>query len=130
MTLCVGVIFLTLVQSLTAMLQGVGKQGIPVRNLFIGALFKVVITFGLVATPRWNIQGAAIGTVVCYGVAAVLNFLSVMKYTGIRVSVREFFVKPLISVAVMGIVVHYAYRILFAQTDSNIISLALSIVRV
>src|SRR5690606_4807958 len=51
MTLCVGVIFLTLVQSLTAMLQGVGKQGIPVRNLFIGALFKVVITFGLVATP-------------------------------------------------------------------------------
>ncbi len=128
MTLCVGVVFLTLVQSLTAMLQGVGKQGIPVRNLFIGALFKVVITFVLVAIPRWNIEGAAIGTVVCYGVAALLNFLSVMKYTGVRVSVREFFVKPIISVTVMGIAVHYAYRILFAQTSSNIISLALSIV--
>ena len=127
-TLCVGVVFLTLVQSLTAMLQGVGRQGIPVRNLFIGALFKVIITFVLVANPEWNIQGAAMGTVVCYGVAAALNFLSVIKYTGIRVSVIDFFVKPIISVAVMGFVVHYAYKILFTQTGSNIISLGLSII--
>ena len=126
-TLCVGVVFLTLVQSLTAMLQGVGRTGIPVRNLLIGALFKIIITYGLVGDPLWNIQGAAIGTVVCYGVAAVLNFLSVIKYTGIRVSIKDFFIKPVISVAVMGLVVYYAYEILFGQTGSNIISLGLSI---
>ncbi|NLI60350.1 MAG: polysaccharide biosynthesis protein [Clostridiales bacterium] len=127
-TLCVGVVFLTLVQSLTAMLQGVGKPGIPVRNLLIGALFKVIITFVLVGSPRWNIQGAAIGTVVCYGVAAVLNFMSVIKYTGIGFPFKDFVIKPIISVTVMGLVVYYAYDILFSRTKSNITSLGLSIV--
>ncbi len=125
--LCVGVVFLTLVQSLTAMLQGVGRIGIPVRNLLIGAAFKVVITFVLVGTPSWNIQGAAIGTVVCYGVAALLNFMSVIKHTGIDFSFVDFIVKPAISVTVMGLIVHYSYGILFSQTESNIISLGLSI---
>ena len=109
------------------MLQGVGRIGIPVRNLLIGAVFKVIITFIMVGDPRWNIQGAAIGTVVCYGVAAILNFMSVIKYTGIAFSFFDFIVKPAISVTVMGFIVHYSYGIMFSQTESNIISLGISI---
>lgn len=127
-TLCVGVVFLTLVQSLTAMLQGVGKVGIPVRNLLIGALFKVVITFVLVGNPLWNIQGAALGTVACYGIAAILNFLSVIKYTGIKFSLMDFIIKPTISSAVMGLAVYFTYGIFLAKTSSNILSLGLSII--
>lgn len=128
MTMSIGVIFLTLVQSLTAMLQGIGRIGIPVRNLLIGALFKVVITYTLVGNPEWNIQGAAIGTVVCYAVAAILNFISVIRYTDVKISLTDLVIKPVISVAVMGIVVYYAYSVLFGATDSNIISLGASII--
>jgi len=37
-------------------------------------------------------------------------------------------IKPIISVTVMGLVVYYAYDILFSRTKSNITSLGLSIV--
>ena len=43
----VGVIFLSTVQTLTGVLQGIGRQLIPVRNLAIGALAKVFITYTL-----------------------------------------------------------------------------------
>lgn len=125
--LCVGVVFLTLVQSLTAILQGVGRIGLPVRNLLIGAVFKVIITISLVGNPRFNIQGAAIGTVICYGIAAILNFLSVIKYTHIDFSFLDFLVKPAISVFVMGLAVHFSYGIFFTKTESNVLSLAVSV---
>src|SRR5699024_4143432 len=67
-----GVIFLTLVQALTAILQGLGKPFVPVRNLFIGAIIKVILTYTLVAIPGINIKGAAISTVVVYATAAIL----------------------------------------------------------
>ncbi|HHZ14347.1 MAG TPA: polysaccharide biosynthesis protein, partial [Clostridiales bacterium] len=55
------------------------------------------------------------------------NFMSVIKHTGIDFSFVDFIVKPAISVTVMGLIVHYSYGILFSQTESNIISLGLSI---
>ncbi len=127
-TLSIGVIFLTLVQSLTAMLQGVGKIGIPVRNLLIGAIFKIFITFVLVGNPRFNIQGAAIGTVACYGIAATLNFISVIRYTGIEFSAGDFILKPVLSSVFMGIGVYYVYRLFGLKTGSNILSLGISII--
>ena len=126
-TLSVGVIFLTLIQSLTAMLQGVGRTEVPVINLFIGAIFKVLVTYVLAGMPQWNVRGAAIGTVACYGVAAFLDFTAVIRYNGIKFSFRNFILKPLISVGVMGIVVYYMYGLAFEGLGSNTISLFISI---
>ncbi|HZJ83070.1 MAG TPA: polysaccharide biosynthesis protein [Clostridia bacterium] len=126
-TLCVGVVFLTLVQSLTAILQGVGRIGIPVRNLLIGALFKIVITFILVGSVEWNIQGAAIGTVACYGVAAILNFIAVVRYAGVGFSFGDFIVKPAISSGVMGLGVYYSYDLILGKTGRSITSLGTAI---
>ena len=125
--LCVGVVFLTLVQSLTAMLQGVGRTGIPVRNLLIGgAAFKVVITFVLVGTPSWNIQGRPSVPWSLRGSSSSELYVRHKAY-GIDFSFVDFIVKPAISVTVMGLIVHYSYGIMFSQTESNIISLGISI---
>ncbi|NLJ40266.1 MAG: polysaccharide biosynthesis protein [Clostridiales bacterium] len=127
-TMSVGVVFLTLVQTLTAILQGVGKIGVPVINLLIGAVLKVVITILLVANPAFNIQGAAIGTVACYAVAALLNLISVVKYTGMGFSLKDFIVKPAINTGIMGVAVYYSYGIIFSKTGRNIIGLGASII--
>lgn len=126
-TLSIGVIFLTLIQSLTAMLQGVGKPEVPVKNLFIGAIFKVVVTYALAGMPQWNIRGAAMGTVVCYGIAAFLDFAAVLRYNGIEFSFKNFILKPIISVGVMGIIVYYIYGFAFARLGSNSVALLTSI---
>lgn len=106
-----GVIFLTLVQALTAMLQGIGKPFVPVRNLLIGAVIKVMLTYTLVAVPGINIKGAAISTVVVYAIAAVLNLISVMKYTRIRLNFKNILLKPLASAIGMAIVVKLSYGV-------------------
>ncbi len=110
-----GVVFLTLIQSLTGILQGINKMAIPVKNLLIGAFFKVVVTFILVGIPRFNVMGAALGTVVCYVIAALLDFVAVIKHTRVSVDVMGSIVKPIIAVGIMGVLVWAAFRIFIVK---------------
>ncbi|WP_053955552.1 putative polysaccharide biosynthesis protein [Inediibacterium massiliense] len=104
-----GVIFLTLVQTFTGVLQGLGRPTIPVINLFIGSFFKILATYSLTSIPSLNVKGAAIGTVTAYMVAALLNFFAVKRLTKTKFSVIQFLVKPIISVGAMGISVLFVY---------------------
>ncbi|MCF6462258.1 putative polysaccharide biosynthesis protein [Clostridium sp. Cult1] len=92
-----GVIFLTLVQSLTAILQGLGKPLVPVVNLAIGAAVKVFLTYTLTGIRTINVKGAAVSTVAAYLIAAILDLMAVRKYTRLKLSFREIFLKPLTS---------------------------------
>lgn len=106
-----GVIFLATVQTLTGVLQGIGKQLIPVRNLAIGAIVKIGLTYVMTGIPAINIQGAAIGTVAAYIVASTLNLMAVRKYTGTRLHLKQTLGKPLLSVLIMSGVVFLLYRL-------------------
>lgn len=105
-----GVVFLAIVQTLTGVLQGIGKQLIPVGNLCAGAAVKVVITYILTGIPAINVRGAAIGTVTAYLIAAVLNFVSVRKYTGVKVNFNLAVLRPLFSAIIMGAAAFGAYK--------------------
>ncbi|ABR46400.1 polysaccharide biosynthesis protein [Alkaliphilus metalliredigens QYMF] len=107
--LSLAVLFLTQLQTLTGVLQGLGKPFIPVRNLMIGAGTKLVVTYVLTGVPALNVRGAAIGTVVAYLVAAVLNFIDVKKYTGTKFDLYQTFVKPIVAVIFMGVTVGVTY---------------------
>ncbi|QXM07227.1 putative polysaccharide biosynthesis protein [Crassaminicella indica] len=105
-----GVIFLTLVQTFTGILQGLGRPTVPVINLFIGSIFKVLATYFLTAIPSLNVKGAAIGTVMAYMVAAILNFFAVKRLTRTKFSLANFVIKPIIAVAAMSVSVLFVYR--------------------
>jgi stage V sporulation protein B len=108
--LAVSVIFLTLVQSLTAILQAVDKQRIPVKNLAIGAVVKIILTYALVGIPSLNVQGAALSTIAAYLTAAVLNYIDINKYTDIKVSILKVAFRPLLASAIMGVAVYLSYH--------------------
>jgi len=110
--LSIGVAFLTLVQTLTAILQGLNKMSIPVRNLAIGAVFKVVVTFILVGNPAIHVRGAALGTVFCYGIAAALDLAAVVRYSGMRFRFADFILKPVVAVGIMSLSVYFSYKFL------------------
>ena len=116
--LAFGVIFLASVQTLTGVLQGIGKQMIPVRNLAIGATAKIVVTYVLTGIPSVNIKGAAIGTVTAYVVASILNLLAVRKYTGVRFNLPMTLGKPLFAGLTMSVVVFALYQIGFTVFTS------------
>lgn len=111
--LAVSVVFLTLVQSLTAILQAVEKQRLPVKNLAIGAVVKIVLTYILVGMPTLNVKGAALSTIAAYLTAAVLNYIDLNKYTDINVSILKVTVRPFIASAIMGSIVFGVYTMGF-----------------
>ncbi len=104
-----GVIFLTLVQTLTAMLQGLGKTFVPVKNLAIGAVFKIVLTYILTGIPSINILGAAFSTVVTYAVASLLDLYSIVRITKLKLDYKTIVLKPLISSVGMAIMARLGY---------------------
>ncbi|MDD3838991.1 MAG: polysaccharide biosynthesis protein [Clostridia bacterium] len=126
--LSLGVIFLCIAQTLTAILQGVGKVLNPVKNLAVGGAAKIIINYILVGIPSLNINGAAIGTVVCYFVYALLNFIDVAKSINIKFNLVNLIIKPLISAFIMTLGVIYSYKLFFNTLNSNTMATILSIV--
>ncbi|MGB5823976.1 MAG: polysaccharide biosynthesis protein [Proteocatella sp.] len=124
--MAIGVVFLSLIQSFTSVLQGMGKAHIPVFNLFIGAAVKFALTYSLTAIPSLNVKGAAISTVVAYMVAAVLDYLSVRKYLGLKFDIGDFLIRPMITAAVMGVFAKLAYMAM-APFLGNAIATLLSV---
>ena len=110
--LAIGIIFLSIVQTLTAILQGVGKQMAPVINLLIAVVIKIVVTFVLVGIPTLNIRGAAIGTTVAYLAAAVLDILAVKKYVGVSFPAGLCYLRPAISAGIMAVFARLVFNVL------------------
>jgi len=108
-----GVIFLSTVQTLTGVLQGLGKPMIPVMSLLAGAVVKVVLTYTLTGISSINVQGAAIGTVGAYIVASAMNIIAVKRLTGVKFDIMLTFVKPITSALIMSAAVWVSFRILF-----------------
>ncbi len=104
------VIFVSLVSVTTAMLQGAGHVGIPVRNMAIGAVVKIVTNYTLIAIPAVNIGGAPISTNLCYLVIAVLNIMSVKKIMKPDLTFSGFVLKPVIASGIMGLGAILAYQ--------------------
>jgi stage V sporulation protein B len=122
-----GIIFLSVVQTLTGVLQGVGRQMIPVRNLFLGAVAKIAVTWNLLAVPALGVRGAAIGTVVAYILAAVLNLAAVRRHTGARFDIWLTYIKPAAAAAVMSVSVLAVYSALHALTGMSAVPTVVSV---
>lgn len=118
--LATGVVFLCTIQTLTGIFQGMGKPIIPVINLFIGAIFKIAISYSLTGIKSINVKGAALGTVVAYLVAAVLNYIMLQKEMDTKFCKKEIFIKPLIASAAMGLVAKIVYEIVAKFTSNTI----------
>ncbi|MBQ0018208.1 MAG: polysaccharide biosynthesis protein [Clostridiales bacterium] len=122
----IGIITLGTMRTFSSSLQGVGRMYLPVCNLFIGALAKIVISYTLVGIPALNINGAAIGSVSAYLIAALLNFRALRKYADVRIDVAGTFVKPLIASGIMGIVTYAVYRLLNNSMGHSAVAVLIS----
>lgn len=120
--LAVGIFPLAVEQTMTGVLQGTGKQIVPVKNLAIGLLLKIIFTWVLVAIPFFNVTGAAIGTVIGYAFAATLNTMAVIRHTKITLSVKTVFLRPLLPTAIMAVVAMGVYQLVMVLIGRNAVA--------
>lgn len=122
MIMCINVALMSVLQTTTGILQGINKQMEPVKNLAIGSVGKIILTYILVAVPAINIKGAALGSIFVYSLALILNTRAVIKYTGARIDMSLSFVKPTVASVVMGLCAFASYKLIYMIVTSNTIA--------
>ena len=85
-----------------SIMQAHGKVYLPIITMLIGGTVKVVINYVLVGNPSINIKGAPIGTLVCYGLVAVINLAIVYRMLEKKPNYFAIFFKPVLASSVMG----------------------------
>ncbi len=119
--LSVAIVFVSLVMVTNAILQSVGEERVPVINMLIGGVVKILINAVLVKNPDINIVGAPIGTILCYVVILVLNMFTIVRKLKLKMSFIHMVLKPLISAAIMGLGVRLVFNILPLGSSLNLI---------
>ena len=107
------IILFTMVQATSGILQGAGKQKIPMLTLAAGVICKIALNALLVSRYDINIHGAPVASLVCYTVSMIPNLYYVCKYTDYKFSVVDIILRPLGASALMGGVVWAIYRFAF-----------------
>ncbi len=111
----IAICFLGLHQITTAILQGLKRPKIPVINMGVACVAKVLCNWFLVAIPSFGITGAAYATVADIGVAAALNLFFIYRHTGYIIDLKVV-AKNIVSAAVMGVIMYFLYQFLHAHT--------------
>ncbi len=93
--------FLYLSQTVTGILQGLGKPAIPFKNMILASVVKIAGIYYLV--PSYGPSGAAVAMSVSYVIMSWLNYRDMKKLTNLHVQAAQCFLKPLLASCLCGI---------------------------
>lgn len=122
----IGVIPMAIAQLTGGMLQGMGKQRVPVRNALIACVLKVVLNSILLMVPYLHIYSVVYSTMICYCVYAYLNLRTLMKTIDLKVEWNKLFVKPIVAAILMGALAYGLFRGLCYVSPITFLWLAVS----
>lgn len=109
-------------QTATAVLQALGKPMVPVVNLLLATVVKLILTYFLTPIPSINVRGAIIGTLAAYVIAFVLDLFYIKNMLRMNFKLKATFIIPLIMSFIMGIFVLLSYIVLNSFTGSSKLS--------
>ena len=109
--LAIASLFLGIHQVTTGILQGLGKPTLPVINMGIAMVIKVILNWNLTAIPTLGIAGASYATVADIGFAALLNLIYIKTYTGYFLDFSILW-KNVVSATIMGVLICMSYHTL------------------
>lgn len=129
------VLFMGLMQIQTSILQGMGRLYVVTLYAILGIVTKYIINYILVAVPGINIYGAIIGSAVGFGIPILLNILYIQKTLKLKINVKFYILKPLISSMLMAAAIYLSYNVIslilgfvFKGYLNNAISVVMAII--
>ena len=81
----------------TAVLQATGHELCPVWSMLAGGVTKVAVNWFLIAVPELNIVGAPIGTLACYVVICIMNYIFLCRTLHERLHIGRCLARPLLT---------------------------------
>jgi stage V sporulation protein B len=107
-----------------AIMQAHGHVNLPVVNMFIGGIVKLVAVFILTGNPNIGILGTPIGSLLCYVSITVLNLITMAKVLPDAPRIVRNMLRAVTAALIMGVVVFCVYYGIeaFLAPGSRIIS--------
>ena len=93
----VAAVFSALCTPVQSMLQATGHMDLPVKFLFAGLAVKSVLNYFLVGDSRFQVMGAAIGTLICYAVILFCSLYALRRVTGAHLALARLLGRPLLA---------------------------------
>jgi len=124
----ISAIFAGMAVPLTNMLQAIGKQNVPVINMAVGVVLKIVVNYVLVGIEGVNIKGAAVGTALCYGYILIANLVCYLRFSKAKVSLVSTLFKPAFAAGMCGLAALGAYKGLELVIGASKVNTAISII--
>jgi stage V sporulation protein B len=103
------IFLMALSQPMTNMLQALDKTKVPLISLSVGAIVKLISNFIFVSIPSLNVNGAVIGTILCYVVIVGINLFSLINTTKVKLNIISVFAKPIFSGVLCGVAAYTSY---------------------
>ena len=109
------IVLFTMVQATSGILQGCGKQRIPMYTLLAGVVCKIALNYTLIGIPGFDIHGAPVASLVCYTVSMVPNLYFTVRCAAGRMPWKDVLLRPLAATLPMAAVVAVLWRYIFTD---------------
>lgn len=120
----INILYISLLQITTAILQGNGKSLAALANVSVAGVIKILLTLVFVS-GAFGIYGAAIASAICYSIAAGLNIITLRHEFNFSIKFKPIFFIFLNSLISLGVAIGFNY--LFNLTFSGLISIIFSL---
>ncbi len=98
----VSIFLYAIVQYTNAVLQSHGKAHIPVINMLVCGVLRLVIVYLLVGNPVLGIAGAPIGAAICYLAIGLMNLYAIRRVVPQKPAMLRSLLRALLPALVMG----------------------------
>ena len=127
----ISAVFIATSTTMCSMIQATGRMNIPLKLYTIGMVLKIVVNYILVGIPEINIQGANVGSIVCYGFVTVMAMFFLCRTTKIVPDFVSIFVKPLGASIVCALSAYFSeqlFDIFVTQRIATILAVLVAVV--
>ncbi|WP_027628499.1 stage V sporulation protein B [Ruminiclostridium cellobioparum] len=100
-------IFIYLSQILTGIMNGLGKQGLYLINSIVGSAIRILCVYFLI--PQHGIPAYILGVIISALIVCILNFITIMKCTGMALDLRHWVVRPALVTVLLFLLSNYIY---------------------
>lgn len=122
-------VLMSVIQIQTTVLQGSSRLYTATINLLIGIVAKITVNYFLISIASLNILGAIVGSIIGYGIPAVLNTFAIKNSLKLKLNLFGQAIKPTLASVIMGLTVYFSYKysyLLLGYTGKGYLSNAIA----
>lgn len=127
----VSIVFYCLSTVTNAVLQGINKMTVPVRNASIALAIHLVSVLIMLVMFKWGIYSIIVGNIIFSVTMCILNAKAIRQAIGYVQEMRKTFFIPLLAAIIMGVITLAFYKLfelVVGPSISTIFSLMIAVI--